>query len=146
MRPPEQEVELDWPAYFQKFCEKHGEPVPYRGRLLFPDGFMYSATDHAGPEYFPDDNELPRLKRAYWVTRLRMVRAEARALTQSIDSYLSAQSSRSVPLQQTVVYRDSEDRTRYETTEVDELAMRERLRWLIDDIRECREQLAGVHA
>jgi hypothetical protein len=135
-------IRLDWRAYFAKFCEEHGEPVNYRGRLLFRDGYMYSATNHAGPEYSPPaGEELLRLQRDYWSLRRKMIQEQIDDLTYVAESVFQMQAGRSVKLQQTNVYKDDEGKVKIEVGDVDRVAMLERMRWLVAEAKECDVRL-----
>lgn len=141
-------VRLDWAAYFRKFCELHGEPVKHNGRLIFRDGYAYSATDHAGPEYPPpsDPRELLLLRRVYWVKRRRMVQAEMDELKATVRALFEAQSGRSAPLQQTTSFVDDDGKRQVSVGDVDRQALLERMKWLVDDARECNSELRALEA
>lgn len=132
----------DWAAYFKKFCEVHGEPVPFRGRLLFRDGFMYSASDYSGPEWFPDAAEVEELARQYWSIRLKIVRAKAVELTAEAKNLVSDQYGRSVPLQTRSSYVDDDGKRIHIAADVDRAAVVERIKWLVEDAKECEQMLA----
>jgi len=136
-------IRLDWAAYFRKFCELHGEPVAHRGRLIFRDGYAYSSSNYEGPEWPPpeDSAELAALVRAYWQSRLRMVEAEIAQLKQTVQGLFEAQAGRSAPLQHTVSYVDDDGKRRVEAADVDRAALVERMKWLVDDARECQRAL-----
>lgn len=141
------EVRFDWPAYFRKFCELHGEPVRHKGRLLFKDGYQYSASDYAGPEWPPpeDASELAALVRAYWSERLRMVQVEIAKLKDVVKAVFEAQAGRSAPLQQVVSYVvDDDGKRRVEASDIDRQALIERMKWLVDDAIECERELRGL--
>lgn len=101
-------VRINWRMYFRDFCQQHGPPLTHGGRLLFPDGWTYSATDWKGPEWAPPEDPiaLAMLVRRYW--KLRRV-AVLEALTQArltLASCVEAQSARSATLQQIIKYMD----------------------------------------
>jgi len=133
-------VRYDWRAYFRKFCEVHGEPVKWRGKLLFRDGWAYSASNHAGPEYAPplDPSELIR---EYWTLRRAMVQAKIDELAYDVETVFLEQSRRSAPLQHVTSYRDEDGKLKVESTDVDRAALVERMRWLVDEAKECDRML-----
>ena len=101
---PSLQIKLDWKAYFRIFCDTHGGfPMPDRGRLLFPDGWTYSNTDYAGPEWPPSENEEERLKVVirYWVLRKKLVREEYSLRVSILESLVSTVATHSCPLQRT---------------------------------------------
>ena len=134
---------LDWAAYFRKFCELHGEPVAYRGRLLFRDGYTYSASDYAGPEWAPpsDPAELAALQRAYWQLRLKMVEVELARTKAHVTAVFEAQAVRGAPLQVRVSYVDDDGKRREESADVDRQALVERMKWLTSDAIDCEREL-----
>lgn len=107
---PNYQIQLDWRGYFYEFCRAHGNtPVPYpyhpplpSPRLLFSDGWTYSATDYKGPEYPPptDPRELKELLLTYWITRYKVLNSESNNLRGSIVNLKALQSLKSAPLQQ----------------------------------------------
>lgn len=101
-------VELDWQAYYDAFKAEHGDPVAHGGRLLFADGWTYSATDPAGPEWPPpkDERELLALQLAYWETRRRLVVTERDHLRGIVRTLREMQSGKSIQLVQRVAVRD----------------------------------------
>lgn len=112
-------VELDWRAYFQDFCAFHGgDPVPWRGKLLFRDGWSYAANDHKGPEWPPpsDPAELRAAQRFWWEYRLRLIRHELRELRLTHRNVKEQQAGRTVPLRQVarIVTRDEGGQRRIE--------------------------------
>lgn len=138
-------VRLDWRAYFAKFCEEHGEPVNYRGRLLFRDGYMYSATNHAGPEYSPPVGEaLSQLQSEYWTLRRRMIQEQIDDLTYVAESVFQMQAGRSVKLQQVTSYKDDEGRVKVEIGDVDREALVERMKWLVAEAKSADEMLRSL--
>ena len=140
-------IRLDWVSYYAKFKEVHGEPIRWRGRLIFPDGWQYSATDVQGPEWPPpdDDELLLEQMRAYWTTRLIMVRAERDVLRSAVREIKSLQSAKSAPLQhQVLLESESEDGTLSRSlvrTDVDVGSIESgRLAWLEQDVADCEAE------
>ncbi len=135
------DVQLDWQAYFKEFCVLHGgDPVLYRGRLLFQDGWQYSSTDFRGPEWAPTKNqdELKQMQRSYWITRKAIVAPQIDDLKRAIESLEMAQRERSARLQQTSIYFDQESGKYAKATGPVSLdAMRSRLSWLEADLVMC---------
>lgn len=107
MRP----VTLDWREYWNAFKQAHGgDPVNWRGVLLFRDGWTHAAKDLEGPEWPPpeDPEELRLSKLAYWTIRLAILRDERDQLRQLMKELRQVQASRSAPLKQAVWSRDEE--------------------------------------
>lgn len=138
------DIVLDWPAYFKAFCAVHGEPVEWKGRLIFPDGWAYSKTDYSGPEYPPPASaeELRQLLLHYWEKRYSMVSQEAQELKAQLDSLRKAQQVRSAPLQR-VAYSglDENGRSILERGKLDLEPLRARLEWLALDAVDCLKQI-----
>lgn len=94
------EAILDWHEYYLSFLQEHRDPVEYKGRLLFEDGWRYSALDEAGPEWPPpeDKGELRGLKIAYQRIRRGVVRTMAHTLRTRLRAIEGLQSGKSLPL------------------------------------------------
>lgn len=140
-------VRLDWRAYFNRFCNDHGGfPVLVRGRLLFRDGWIYSSTDYAGPEWPPpeDAEELLDLKTEYWSLRREALLAIHRRIYSEVESLTAAQASKSSPLQHSFSYRDDDGQVSRGTADLDISAVRVKMDWVADDIKECDEHLRGL--
>ena len=140
------QVELDWTAYYNEFKQLHGKwPVKYKGRVLFPDGWTYSASELAGPEWPPptDPEELRKLQLAYWLIRRGMVRDEHHVLKTTVEFLADLQSKKSAPLQHKhFVYNDETGRHSLQSDAVNVAEMRAgRLKWLEDDLVECEERI-----
>lgn len=90
------QLRLDWKAYFDAFCEKHGDPVEWGGRVLFPDGWTYSITSYQGPEYMPpeDPKALLRLQAEYWRVRYERIREVYHTVRELIERLKKAQAFR----------------------------------------------------
>lgn len=146
--PPSQQplprVVLDWRAYFYKFVEAHGEPIVDGNVLLFQDGWRYSADDYAGPEYPPPKElqALLELQIRYWKRRRIIVRAERDRLDSTIQGLDELRKSRPVPLQRAVIaWDDVSGKLSRQNTDIDWFALKERLKWLIEDVRRCDDAL-----
>lgn len=97
-----QGLQLDWKAYYDRFDAAHGgHPLSFKGRLLWRDGWTYSSTDHAGPEWKPpeDPKELKVLQTTYWMARRSLIRDEVRRLEDDLRNLRETQRAKSVPLQ-----------------------------------------------
>ncbi len=108
---PELKVKLDWKAYYLKFSEMHGGwPIIYKGRQLFSDGWTYSLTDYAGPEWEPptEPKELKTLRTVYWYTRLNRAKNELLVVAARRAALKNLQENKSAPLQQVIVSKDDE--------------------------------------
>ena len=141
---PGLEVELDWEAYFKDFCNAHGKyPVVAGDLLLFPDGWRYSSTDHAGPEYPPptDPDRLNQLLRSYWLRRYDIVRREYRRVDALYSSLRNLQSGKSVTLKQRVSFRDDDGQVRTSAEPVNLTLLEKRIEWLNTDVDTCLSKL-----
>lgn len=108
---PKLNFKLDWKAYYRRFSEAHGgNPIVYKGRQLFRDGWTYSLNDYAGPEWPPpaDPKELLTLQKVYYYTLWNRAQNELMALRSRYDAIKGLQETKSVPLQQSVEVRDNE--------------------------------------
>ena len=140
-------IQLDWDAYWQRFKEVHGDPVPYNGKLLFEDGYQYSATDVMGPEYLPPDDadELRKLQVVYWVERRRVVVAERIEVETTLKGLKELQATRSVPLQElTFLFDDERGKTVATRKDLDLTALVGRLNWLKADVADCDARIASL--
>jgi hypothetical protein len=149
-------IKLNWKAYYKAFVEVHGEPLIYGGRQLFPDGWGYSLSDYAGPEWPPPTEplELAKLQICYWKRRLAIAMLERRNRQADLDNLVQMQAARPIPLVHTVTLRDDEgrivvndkgrpERSNY-TLDVGLQGLQYRLDWLDEDIQRCRERLAEL--
>jgi len=137
-------VRLNWRKYFDVFCESHGkEPILLNNRLLFRDGWQYSAHDFAGPEYEPpkSERELKALKLRYWTERKYLIDEELTYLEQQETSLITFQTNKSAPLQQTVVFTNDEGKREKAVQAVDFSIFDGRLIWLKADKKECINQI-----
>jgi hypothetical protein len=117
---PQLKLKLDWKAYYNQFSEKHGgTPIIYKGKQLFADGWTYSSTDYAGPEWPPsnDSKELHTMQLVYWYTRWNRAKNELMLLRNRLDAMKGLQESKDVPLQQVVVSKHQETNKTIRSTE-----------------------------
>lgn len=103
-------LKLDFRAYFRNFIVEHGEPIRADGRLLFRDGWGYSATDHAGPEFPPptDPEVLRQLQKQYWTRQYLKLNSERTPLANQIQALKDRDDRTSLPLQQRRSYETEE--------------------------------------
>lgn len=139
-------IVLDWRAYFVSFCQVHGEPVHYQDLLLFRDGWRYSSREYEGPEYPPPENptELDRMVVTYWLTRMRAVEEQVNKLKFDLKNVERLTQLKSLPLYQVVVAEDEAGKQRRGYRKVDTGPLRERIKWMVKDIRECVERLKEI--
>lgn len=149
---PAPAVQLDWRAYFEEFSEIHGRnPIVHGGRLLFPDGWMYSMNDYRGPEYPPPEEERTHraLVRTYWLRRRAIISSELEDVNRLIEALEVEQDVRSAPLQQVVRYYDRDTRT-YKTRRGPASegleGLKHRLEWLTADLAVCASHLGDADA
>lgn len=141
---PHLQVRLDWKTYFEKFQEEHGQPLEYKGRLLFADGWQYSASDYAGPEWPPptDERALRLMQRTYWFIRRRLAANELYVLQGQYSGLRSLQGAKSIKLQNSFISVDHETKKLNKTVEDLDFAMFEgRIAWLEMDLRESDQHL-----
>ena len=151
-------VALDWKAYFQHFCRAHGgdDLMPWgaelgKGILVFPDGWTYSATDYAGPEWPPPTSkrELRKLQVHYWQKRKDAARRAVFTIEGRINWLKAMQGAKSVALQQRVRYATdvvgADGMTRQvmsskaESLNLD--GLEEQLQWVRRELERCEEEL-----
>lgn len=142
-------VELDWDGYWRAFREAHGDnPLEVGGRLLFRDGWTYSASDPSGPEWPPpaDPNRRAKLIARYWSRRRDVCHAELVTLKHQLEKLKGLAACRSAPLQQRATFADPETgRLRQEKGPLDLAGMEGRLAWLAADVALCDEQLKELN-
>lgn len=144
-RPELHALTLDWDAYFDAFKEAHGEPVRWRGQLLFPDGWRYDGRDKTGEQYPPptDTAQLHELQTCYWLSRLRLVRAERDWLREMVKGLRALERARGMPLwRRGAVFDETTGKyaNRAERIDLDEWE-NGRLAWLEQDVLDCEERL-----
>lgn len=151
-KPPS--FQVDWREYFRRFCQAHGgaahPPFMKSGRLWFFDGWGYSATDWAGPEYPPpaDKDELTRVKRIYWKLRRTAVRLELFKATYVMEEIERLVASHDlVPPVRVEWWEDDESlpgggKWNQALKDIDVGEARERVRWLQDDLTVCEFKIA----
>lgn len=140
-------IQLDWQAYFKRFCEAHGgEPLEYKGRLLFRDGWQYSNSDYAGPEFAPpiDLAACLALRVTYWRRRREAVALELYELENSYQGLQQLQAKLTAPLQCTIRYENDEGKSELRTEDINFEMMAERLSWLRSDIQDCNTHLSEL--
>lgn len=134
---------IDWVGYYENFRDKHGEPVSYQGRILFPDGWTYSATDFKGPEYPPPEDKLQlwEMQKAYWIIRKAMLLVEFSDLKVKAECIVELQSVKDAPLMflQTTI---KEDGTKEKLSqEFDLTILIDRLDFLTQQITVCDREI-----
>ena len=137
-------IKLDWRAYFEGFCEQHGKPVNHAGRLLFPDGWTYSRTDHRGPEWSPptDPVHLEELRQAYWRARLERAESDLGDVSRLCENLSEMARDRSAPLKTGVrVFDEESGRYRRGVSDVDLSALEDEVAMLREEVEECKSQL-----
>ena len=139
-----QPIHLDWREYYKGFEKRHGEPILWKGRLLFRDGWQYSSTDYAGPEWEPptDPVLLHEVQYLYWQERLKLVSTECEQLEMQLKGLVNLQQAKSLPLVRKVKRWDPDSNSmKVDREEVSPDIFKGRLDWLHADIEECNEQL-----
>lgn len=137
------QIRIDWKAYFKAFCEAHGDPILYKGRLLFPDGYQYSATDYAGPEYPPEESLERAYRIVYYRERRKLLRERESALIRRLEALERLQSALSVPLQYSWTDRDeTTGKIMRGTQSLDfDIQLREPIEDVRADMKRCEEML-----
>lgn len=144
--PPLPKIQLDWRGYFLEFSRLHGgDPVPFKGRLLWRDGWRYSATDYRGPEIPPPSNDYDcrRLIQMYWRVRLTLINRQRRDLAEQLVGLEETASSRSAPLQAWRLGRDDAGKRSVLRGELELQAVRDRLEFLRSDAIQCEKELTS---
>lgn len=139
------EIRLDWEGYFRQFSLQHGgSPVPFKGLLLFRDGWCYSTNpDHAGPEYAPpEEANLRRVyKSAYWHSLRTLVRRELHAVGAQLTMVATMQNRYSLPLQAVVSYRNENDERVIERGDLETRPIEQEFEWLREQLLECDKMI-----
>lgn len=140
--PIPQRITLDWRAYFISFCDRHGEPVEWKGRLLFDDGWTYALTDYAGPEWGPpsDPGELDQTVTHYWIIKKGKLDRLLAKLIHDFDMLKKTISMHSLPLQQTVKVSEGVG-TQQKTVPLNLDGLEARIEWVREDLYKCDERL-----
>jgi hypothetical protein len=147
---------IDWRATYRRFSELHGgNPLEWKGWLLFPDGWRWSATSYQGPEAAPENElEAKKLTTIYYRMRLVSVRREWRDLRVVLGQL--EQSMRSMsdhdgvsPLQMRIV-GEKVGRNKWgdeitlrvpASCDLDLDRLRGRVQWLADDAALCERAI-----
>lgn len=148
-------IDLNWDAYFDEFKKQHGEPVRWRNRLLFADGWTYNLRSKVGPEWPPptEPGALHEYRTCYWLTRLSLVQTEFNVLADLIQGIKQLQRQYSLPLQHTVIVRSGSSDPNDSMLQSSQRLVRDldiqeleqgRLAWLQEDIAYCQEQLGQL--
>lgn len=148
LKGPEVDFQIDWPEYFKEFCRVHGDPVQARGRLLFADGWTYSATDYAGPEYPPpaEPDKLLDLRRTYWEENLRIRRQWHQKAFHVYEGAKLVVKSRSAIVSR-VAHREDENGKRIRVADpIDLVELKEIVDSLAEDVKTCEQELEKLHA
>lgn len=149
--PPIGPIRIDWRHYFREFCALHGEPILFKGRFLFRDGWRY-ANDYKGPIWGPaeDERELALdiiIYHKLRISRLNIMRRQLRERIEETTQLLLSYTLHGIKPQyrKTVRATDAEGNrtTAVEhfpvTTQDDET----RLRFIDADIAACEAVIAA---
>lgn len=155
---PPLRIRVDWKAYWKAFSEFHGgNPVEWEGRLLFEDGWMYSATSYRGPEFPPPPTEkdgkpdpkgiadLLVLKKIYWRRRKTIVQAALNQVADVIEQFEQDQRVRKVPLQVKRWEKSEDGAFGWATSELDLEPLRLRRTELETDLEHCNKRLEELN-
>ena len=137
-------IEMDWEEYFLAFKNLHGgDPVFLGGRLLFQDGWGYSAIQVEGPEFPPpeDREQLRLLKLQYWRRRQSIVQDETARLNHILTSLRELQQVKSATLIQIkgVTGDDGIEKPERVPLDLNTNTITGRLSWLKMDLARCNE-------
>ena len=137
---------IDWRAYFRRFCELHGEPMEHEGRLLFPDAWTYSLTDHAGPEWEPpaDPARVKAMRLAYQRLRLARIEGELEELGNASESLKAMTMSRSAPVMVRRIGPRGAKRSEGAAEEANLDAVQARMDWLREQTVTCRSAVQEI--
>lgn len=143
--PLVKQVTINWVAYYRAFEQLHGgNPIPHKGKLLFRDAWLYSSTDHSGPEWAPPDDpsDAKALRLVYWTERRKILGLSQQMLQQQLMGLRSLQAKRSAALQQTTSTWDDEQQKRVSSIgPIDYSELEREVGYFDNDLRECAEQL-----
>lgn len=137
------EIQLDWQGYFRKFCAAHGgNPVTFKGRLLFRDGWQYH-MNHEGPEYPPPEEFrlLKSYKSAYWHTLRVLIRKELHEVGGQLTMLTTIQHRYSLPLQAVVTYRDEDGEQRQVRGDLETASLIKEFDFLRERLLECNRHI-----
>ncbi|MFA5056518.1 MAG: hypothetical protein WC485_00255 [Opitutaceae bacterium] len=139
-------IRLDWRAYFLRFCQAHGEPVMHAGRLLFSDGWQYSATDYAGPEWPPAESpsELATRKHAYWSIRHENARQRLLYAERRLTGLQRWQDAKSLPLQQAFRQSDEAGMAHTVSTDIDLDTLTQQVELFRQELHDCESALTEL--
>jgi hypothetical protein len=106
-------IKINWAATWARYKQEHGpNPIVYRGRLLFEDGYRHAINDPKGPEWPPkDENEKRELQIIYWSHYQSIITATLQQLQSRLEVLKSFNSIRSSPIQHTVSSLDNKGQT-----------------------------------
>ncbi|MCI0743482.1 MAG: hypothetical protein L0Y72_31020, partial [Gemmataceae bacterium] len=139
---------LDFRAGFKQFCEEHGEPLDDgNGRLLFFDGWRFSATSYKGPAEPPpsDPVQLAELRRTYWRLRREEVLRQIGELKKQLTELEKLQQEHSLPLfiAGKTVWHAGQGRWRKTKSKPLNLQdMIDRMNWLLSEEKTCDSLLS----
>lgn len=145
---------VDWIAYYKEFERLHGgHPQQYGSRLIFSDGWTYSAYDHMGPEYPPPENEyrLLRAKKTYWLLRRNKAKKVVGSFETRVNNLADLQEFKSAPLmystQRVVEDLGDGDMRRVEkvTKPLDIAFLRMQLDAMKDELAFCESELRKIN-
>jgi hypothetical protein len=136
-------IVVDWRAYFHEFTKVHGEPILFRGKLLFRDGWQY-AQDYKGPEWGPPEEpkELAKLVSLYYKHRLAILTRKQHDLKELLHDFEQAQSIRKIPLYHKVIVVDDEGRRMRQSQPIAIKEWQDQVKWLDRDMQECNDRIA----
>lgn len=155
MTPDPLELRLDWTAYWREFQAIHGgDPLPYRGRLLFRDGWTYSATDHAGPEWAPPGDDSvhghptgeasAKLRREYWSGHRARIVSELSPRERRLDGLRDLARGKSAPLMIAITVTGDDGKSRAASAPLDLMPLEARIEFLRGARDECDWEIAAI--
>lgn len=142
---PRGKIILDWKAYFIEFCKVHQEPILSKGRLIFRDGWSYSATSYEGPEFPPpkDLAELDALVIEYWTVRQAQLKTRILKLQHEYKMMSDLIATRSLP-PQCVVYQEVDGKMRRGYAPLNIEKIQQKIAWTEEDLLECANALEQI--
>jgi hypothetical protein len=141
-------VEFDWTKYRDNFDFNHGQdPVIFgENRVLYRDGWMYSLSNVAGPEW-PPENEIQKkeLQEIYWLARKSASQNELGWLRKQLRGLSNFQDCKSGKLQ-VYTYRFNEEtgERRRETIDLDLDSVQARIDWVTSDLESSEKELKEI--
>lgn len=145
---PKVRASVDWREVWLEFCRQHGgSPMFHKGRLLFGDGWQYSASDYRGPAQPPPEDPvaLRNLLLVYWKRRRAAARLEMAKVHGDLTDY-RALAERYPEMGWLKVRRHDPEIGGWQPVDPHQYleSMEERTKLLEDDLKQTQERLEEI--